>query len=343
MDNEHPLVCPPPTNVVWTNEIETLMVTIEEGLSQKKNHIAIISESLAGKEDFATKIECVYSGRTTRIRLRSFVDDISVLSNLPESDIYIIENCHFLARRRIDGFHVLHQFIDLVSKNQHIWVTTWNVHSWKYLAAVQGIHSLFPVQISLPQKNYQTLRDFILSQYKSSVFYVIDTPVPRRLLMIRKNKKVEIPFFHTTYSFSYYSVRFRLLLAILLGKSHEVEPDELIFQRLAQISNGNPGIALQIWEKSLDAWEIRMSAMSPVSLNSGLNPDTYYILSLILSLENVTIQDLKSITPIEINLNLVLSHLEEGKLIQIKDESVAIEPLALTGITNELKKLRMVW
>jgi len=343
MEDDHPLSCPPPTNDLWSNEIDILMKAIDEGLSGKSRHIAIISEYLAGKEDLATKIECGYSGRTARIRLESFVDDISVLSNLPEKDIYIIENCHFLAQRKINGFHIFRQFIDLVSQNNQIWVTTWNIHSWRYLSAVQGIGSSFPVQIIIPQKNYEKLREFILSQHTSSVFYVIDTPVPRRLIMVRKNLIYEIPFSHDTYSMMIYSIRFRLIWAILRGKSHEIEPDELIFQRLAQISNGNPGIALHIWEKSLDAWEIRMSAMSPPSLNGVMDPDTVYVLSLLLSLETVSIQDLDSVIPEGIYLTMILSHLEAKKIIHIKNNRVSIEPIAFAGITNELKKIRMVW
>jgi hypothetical protein len=100
---------------------------------------------------------------------------------------------------------------------------------------------------------------------------------------------------------------------------------------------------LLIWEKSLDAWEIRMSAISPPSLNGVLNPDTSFILSLILSLEKISIQDLQSVTPGEINLNLILYHLEERNLIYIKDDFIAIEPLALAAITAELKKIRIVW
>ena len=343
MEDEHPLSCPPPTNDLWSNEIDILMKAIDEGLSVRKRHIAIISEYLASKQDLATKIECVHSGQCTRIRLDSFVDDLSIFMNLPESDIYIIENCHFLARRKIDGFHVLHQFIDMVTKSKRIWVTTWNTHSWRYLTAVQKINSLFPVQITLHPKNYERLRDYILSQHQSSVFYLIDTPVPRRLILIKRQKKIHIPFFRDDFFITTFSIRYKLIWAILRGKSQEVDPDELIFQRLAQISNGNPGIATRIWEKSLDAWEVRMSTLSPPVLNGILDSDNAYILSLILSLEVVTVDDLHSVTPREIKLNLVLAQLKENKLIQIKDGLVFIVPLALIGVTKELQKIRMVW
>lgn len=343
MEDDHPLSCPPPTNDLWKKEIDKVMKAIDEGLSGRNRHIAIISEYLAGKHDLAKKIECVHPGRCTRIILDSFVDDLSIFTNLPESDIYIIDNCHFLARRKVDGFHILNQFIEMVSKSKRIWVTTWNVHSWRYLTAVLKINSLFPVQIILYPKSYEKLRDYILSEHQSSVFYLIDTPVPRRLVLIKKQKKIHIPFLQDDFFVTTYSIRYKLIWAIIRGKSHEVEPDELIFQRLAQISNGNPGIATRIWEKSLDAWEIRMSSLSPPPLNGGLGPDSAYILSLILSLEVVTLEDLYSVTPQEININLILAQLEENKLIQIKDNLIYIAPLAFSKITSELQKVRMVW
>lgn len=343
MEDEHPLSCPPPTNDLWSDEISLLLKEIDEGLSGKKRHIAIISEYLAGKQDLAAKVECVHPGRCTRIRLDSFVDDLSLFTDLPESDIYLIENCHFLARRKIDGFNLLHQFLEIVTQSPRIWVTTWNIHSWRYLTAVQKIDSLFPVQIVLYPKRYERLRDYILSQHQSSVFYLIDTPVPRRLILIKRHKKIHIPFVQDDLFINTFSIRFNLIWAILRGKSHEVEPDELIFQRLAQISNGNPGIATRIWEKSLDAWEMRMSVLSPPVLTGVLDPDCAYILYLVLSLEVLSIEDLQSVTPTDINVKLVLTRLEENKIIQIKDDLVYIIPLALAEITTQLRKTRMVW
>ena len=343
MEYDSPLTCLPSTHCLWKNEIDTLLQAIEGGLSGKSAHIAIISEFLAGKQDLATQIECAYPGRFTRITLDSFVDDLSIFRDLPESEIYIIENCHFLAQRKIDGFLVLHTFIEMILQSKRIWVTTWNIHSWRYLAAVQKIHVIFPVQIILGPKNYEKLKEYILSDYESSVFYVIDRPVSRRLILIKKHKKIQIPFFLDEVVIPTFRIRYKLIWGLLRGKSHEVEPDELIFQRLAQVSNGNPGIAKRIWERSLDAWEIRMSAFTSPVNNGSFDPDTAYVLSLILSLEMVTIDDLRSVTPPDINLNYILAQLHDKNLIRIKEGLVYITSLALTGITAELKKIRMVW
>lgn len=76
MEDDSPLACLPSTHQLWKNEIETLLQAIEDGLSGKTAHIAIISEYLAGKQDLATQIECAYPGRFTRIKLDSFVDEI---------------------------------------------------------------------------------------------------------------------------------------------------------------------------------------------------------------------------------------------------------------------------
>jgi len=145
------------------------------------------------------------------------------------------------------------------------------------------------------------------------------------------------------FSFWYYPLRIRLIIALLRKKGHEIEPAELIFERLAQISNGNPGIAKKVWENSLDAWEIRLNRLTPPSLSGISDPETAYTLSLIIALEDVQIQDLISVIPGDLNLDLILLKLRDMKLISFENERVSIEPLALAGITREMKRIRMVW
>ncbi|WP_394698509.1 hypothetical protein [uncultured Methanospirillum sp.] len=320
-----------------------MLHVIDEGLSGKIRNIAIISEYLAGREELISKVEHVHAGRTKRITLAEALSDLSILSTDNDVDIIIVENCRFIFSRMINGFHLLDEFIEILSRKEKIWITTWNIHTWRYLVAVKDIGSLFGKQIELKHKSESDLRSIILSQQLSSLFYIIDPPVPRRMVLIQKKKTFIIPIINKTIEFSYYFLRFRLLVAILRNKSQELEPSELIFERLHQISNGNPGIALQIWQHACDAWEIRLSSMRPPVLSGISDPDTAYILSLIMSYEDVLVSDLNQVIPSEINLNLIISKLRDKELVILKNERVLIKPIALAEITKELKRLRMVW
>lgn len=328
---------------IWPDETEQLLHVIDEGLSGKIRNIAIISEYLAGREELISKIEDVHAGRIKRITLTETQNDLSILSNNTDADIIIVENCRFIFHRMINGFHLLDEFIKILSRKEKIWITTWNIHTWRYLIAVKDIGSLFGKQIELKRKSEPEIKNIILSQQLSSIFYIVDPPVPRRMVLIQNQKSLIIPIINKTISFSYYSLRWRLLAAILRNKSQELEPSEIIFERLYQISNGNPGVALHIWQEASDAWEIRLSNLKPPTLQGISDPDTAYILSLIMSYEDVLISDLKQTLPSEINLNLIISKLRDKELVILKNERVRINPIALAEITKELRRIRMVW
>jgi len=343
MEPEPLLICPPPLSVIWKNETDTLIQAISEGLSGKYKNIAILSEYEAGREDIVSVIECIYPKRVMKITLDSFITDLPLKLQTSDTEIVILENCQYLARRTIHGFHLLHRFIEVLLQKEKIWVTTWNIHSWRYLCAVAGIEPLFPIQIPLTHKSTDVLKEFILSQHTSPTSYIINAPVPRRLIAEKRNKKIEIPFLNVTYSLDYIGIRFALLWAILRGKSNEVDPDELIFLRLAQISDGNPGIALKIWKKVQTTWEIRMSSLSPPIIPALSDPDTAYVVSQVISLENPLVTDLVSILPQDIKGELILGYLIENNLLYLETNRIFIEPLALAGITYEMKRMRKVW
>jgi hypothetical protein len=243
----------------------------------------------------------------------------------------------------INGFHLLDEFIEILSRKEKIWITTWNIHTWRYLTAVKDISSLFGTQIELRQKSESDIQNIILSRQLSSRFYIIDAPIPRRMVLVLKQKSFIIPIINKTITFSYYSLRLRLLVAILVHKSQGLDPSELIFERLYQISGGNPGVALHIWQQACDAWEIRLSSLTPPPLSGISDPDTAYVLSLIMTYEEVLISDIRQALPVEINLNLIISKLRDKGLVVLKNGNIQIKPIALALVTRELKRIRMVW
>jgi hypothetical protein len=343
MTPDTPDECPTLSSLIWPEETRVLIQAVEEGLSGKKQHIAVLSEFLAGRENLVSQVACAYPDRIARITLNTFITDNSLFARLPETDIIILENCQFLFRRMVGGFTFLSSFIDTLSSHDKMWITTWNIHSWRYLNAIRSLELLFPLQIILGQKSHEEVKNFILSQYSSPIFYLIDVPVPKRLIILHHRKQISVPFTENLLNVPYFTINTPLLSAMLRGKSHEAEPDKLIFERLTQISNGNPGIAKKIWEKALDAWEIRMSAFSPIPINGISDSDTAYILTLLLYYEQISIHDLQTIISDEVRLPLVLSKLHDTNLVYEKDKQIFISLRAISEITHEMKQLRMVW
>ncbi len=335
--------CPPPLSDVWTGETDTLIQAIESGLNGVPRHIAIISGYLAGRESLISKVACVYPGRVARIVLDSFSSDSSRL-DLPEgADIILLENCQYLFRRKIHGFSQARDLIRVLTWTDKLWITSWNIHSWRYLDAVLGIGRLFPVQISLGQLDAPRLREYILAEHTSPIFYVIDAPLPKRLLFIPETAGFTLPGFGRDIRIPYYRLNRTLLGTYLQRKKYYADPDEIIFDRLTLVSDGNPGIALRIWEESLDAWEIRMSNITPSSLPKIPDPASSYLLFLVLALENPSIGDLSSVIPDDIPLQPILYQLTSWGFLEHDNGRVSIRPIAVAGVTAEMKRLRMVW
>lgn len=343
MVTDSPDSCPSPTVLLWPLKTEEVIQAVEGGLSGKKRHIAIISEIFAGREELLSAVECSFQGKVRRIILDSFPPDDSLFSPDPDAGIIIMENCQFLFQRTINGFTILDSFIRRLSTDDRIWVTTWNVHSWNYISAVRGISPLFPVRIHLGQKSHDELKEFILSSYEGSIFYLIDVPVPKRMIMLHRQKKIHIPLTSISVTIPYFSVNLTLLSAMIRGKSQEAEADNLIFERLSQVSNGNPGIARQIWERSLGGWEIRMSALTQPKIQGIGDPDTAYLLALLLSYEKIHIRDIRSVVPEDIVPEKILSELEDAGFIDEKDGWYSVKLTAISDITREMKRVRMVW
>ncbi len=326
---------------VWLQETARVLAALKSDTGNS-GHIAIISEYMAGRERVANAALEEYQDQAVRISLTSCTDSLDVLM-ATEHKIIIVENCQFLAERRIGGFARLHAFIDTLIVGERTVVTTWNMHSWRYLDACFGISRHFPHRIILGKITLPQLREFIFSYHEGSRFYLLDVPVPRRMVLRKTSRTFRVPYVNQPVPIPYYYLKFRLLYAIIRGMSDYEEPDEVIFERLLQVSNGNPGVALKFWEHAIDAWEIRLSRITPFPIPPFINPDQAYLLSIILMYEEMQISDLLAFAPRDIPIMRLLSPFIRDGIIIRSGDRISLEPLALAGITSGLIRLRMVW
>jgi hypothetical protein len=86
-------------------------------------------------------------GSTERVSLDGPVE---AAPTLPAADRVLIENCHRLFRRAIDGFDHLDQFCRAVASTDAAVVTTWNATAWAYLEETTEIAASFDEVFELP-------------------------------------------------------------------------------------------------------------------------------------------------------------------------------------------------
>lgn len=327
-------------------EIEKIQETIADFDTGKKLNIAILAEPLRGKTTLSSEIERINLSRTAKITFSKIVQNKNEISLADDAKkIVILDNCHFLYMRKPGGFDIFYEFLDMISSQNRIFVTTWNIYSWKYLNEAFGLGKYFPVQIFIPAFEKENLRLFILRRYEKNeikftkdkeskeepFFYIIKYPLELSSL----GKKIFIPVPKINIS----DLKNRLL------KKQKIEAaEDQVFEKLYLESSGNPGIALRIWELGLDYPVMKPKNIGQFSLNIDLEYEEAFTLNLILSYQGLTKSEIAEIMGSMVSVDKIIYQLLSQELI-LKDEndSYRVRPEALSSVTTYMEKLRLVW
>jgi hypothetical protein len=327
-------------------EIGKIQVSIAEYETGKKLNIAIIAGTLAGKTVLLDEIEKINQNRATRIAFPGIVRDIKEIFLSDDTKrVVLLDNCHYLYMRKPGGFDIFYEFLDMISSQDQLFITTWNLYSWRYLKEAFGIERYFPVQVFIPSLDKKNLRLFILKSYgKEEIrFYNVKEPKKEPLIYIAKypleisslGRKILIPALKI--NFSYLKKLFR----------HEEETqtaEERVFEKIYLESKGNPGIAWRVWELGLDYPAIKPEDIGQFSFDIELEYEEAFVLSLILSYQALKKTEIAEMIGSEFRADEILFQLLSRELV-FKDEAdcYRVKPEALQSIIAYMKKLRLVW
>ncbi|KAF5040265.1 hypothetical protein DSECCO2_535260 [anaerobic digester metagenome] len=324
-------------------EIQSAIADFEVG---KKLNIAIIAGTLAGKTALLGEIGRLNSTRSTGITLSRIVRDRKEIS-LPDNvkRIVLFDNCHFLYMRKTGGFDVFYEFLKMISSQERLFITTWNLYSWRYLNEAFKIGKYFPVQIFVPSFEKKNLRTFILKRYgeaeirfddgkdseKEPILYIAKYPLDLALL----GKKMLIPVIKI--NISYLKGRF-------LKKEEIKSAEDRVFEKIYLESGGNPGVALRIWELGIDYPRIKPEYIGQFSYDIELEYEESFVLSLILSYQSLKKTEIIEMIGSVLRTDEILFRLIAQELVS-KDEagSYRVRPEALGSVIAYLEKLRLVW
>ncbi len=329
----------------FQEEIAKIQTAIADFESGQNLNIAIISEPLAGKTTFLGAIEKMNPQKVTRLSFSSILKNKED-SKIPENSkrVVIIDDCNFLYERKIGGFETLEYFLRSAVSSSNIFITTWNLYSWNYLNEVIKIEEYFPVQIKLPKFTKDRIKEFILSKYEEKeIKFEEDVAFEKEKVFEPKKFTISIKPLEKTINIPYFKINYSLLKFRLLKKEEKVGIEDIIFEKIHRISNGNPGVAKIIWEKSLEYPIIKPSKINDVSFNIDLDYKESFVLFLILSMKSINNDKLSDILGPDFQVDKMIFGLSNQGLITIDDISCNIKPEAIKSIIEYLKKLRMVW
>jgi len=330
----------------YERELKTIAEAIEQSGSDTPSHIAIIAEPMGGRTTIVAEIRRLYGDRVYYLPLEFVIKqdalpDFTCLVN----DIILIDNCQFLTTRVIGGFDVLDTFLRMQITSKKIFITTWNAHSWQYLSSVMSIDAYFPTIVALSKIDTPVLKQIILTRHKSGEIRFLDEGSAERSIFFSViHRTVRLPFTSTEISVPWIKLNFFVMRSGLSRKKRvQISIEDIIFEKINRISDGNTGVAILLWDTSLKDNTISLSAITENSYSISLDTNESFILSVILSMESLHAKDLSAIAAGEMDIERVLYRLVQQDLVIDNAGYYSIAPFALKHVTDYLRKTRRLW
>lgn len=323
-------------------DIQTAIAGFEMG---NKLNIAIIGEPYGGRTTLINEIEGMKPGRIAKVNFSSIVktkDEVILPDN--SKRIIILDHCEFLYMRKIGGFDVFNEVFKLLVSSDNLFITTWNFYSWNYLNEITTVGKYFPVQIHIPKFTTDEIKECILSRYgKDEIKFTEDVPFEKEKLIQFVKKPVTLKPLKKTINIPYIKLN-RSILDIKLSKKEEkITTENIVFEKIRRISNGNPGVAKVVWKKSLEYPVIKPSKIKEFYFKIDIDFNESFILDIILSMNIIKKEELVEIAGPDFQIDKILFRLSEQGLITMDEGYCKIKPEALKSVVEFLKKSRMVW
>lgn len=331
--------------------LRTIVNEVEKPDSAPRPNIAIIAEPFSGRSALLHKISERCQAREFTIIFNHLTSDENLLHGIEKSkDIVLVDNCQLLFSRKIGGFEMLDLFLDTAASSDKLFITTWNQFSWNYLRFLYPLESIFSTRIELPRLGPEELKKMIMGNCEWQMTFAEEEQSNKRKLLEFLEYSIDLHFFKRNFKVQIPKVNYSVLKSNFLGKKGHSEPEnktsveDKVFQHLKDASEGNPGVAKEIWRRSIHRGEgaIKPGDITKPQYKIDLNFDEAFLLYVILCMECVSVEELKDITNHNANVNRLAQDLKKIGLISVESELLSIMPEALHSIESYLKSMRLV-
>jgi len=298
--------------------------------------VAVVGSPFAGRE-FVLEA-AVERLDATRIRFEAAdgpptgSDALDAVGDALESGPVVVEDCQHLYRRTVGGFEALEEFLDLIASADVPVATGWNRYAWTYLAAVRGIDRSFRHRFDVGPVATDRLAELLLSRYDEMPTFVSETTETERPVTLRRREvgwndlAITVPLPSVT-------------LPIGRDSSDEsIDARDVVFERLAAVSQGNLGVATSLWE-SLHSGELRPSDVVAAGGDVDLDRDEAFCLRIVLSKERVAREELTDV--LGVSPDRILGRLDREGLVTVREGLVRLDPAAVPTITDATESRRI--
>lgn len=151
----------------------------------------------------------------------------------------VVDNCQHLFDRAVGGFDRLERVTNAVARAEEPVVTGWNQFAWTYLDAVRDVGNTYD-RFELAALGRQEIETVVQEQ--------------RGTLPTFESEQLDESLLETvTLSLDWRDLELDLPIPDTAALKRRFEPasdpKDVTFSRLAALSNGNPGVALALWDR----------------------------------------------------------------------------------------------
>lgn len=332
------------------DEVEKLSMAVATYLDENKSltgggsNVAVVSDPFAGRESLLDYAEELLDD-ARRVSFSSAIESEDEIPSVPEDRALIVDNCHYLYQRRIDGFDVLESFLSELANTNTLVITSWNRYSWNYLDAVRSIGESFPRQIRIPELETEQIEAVVNAHTENDPKFV-DTgeagriktiDVFRHPVSVWRDRTVEVPLVKPNPEW----------FISWTDYSDEREIEAVVYEKLRLTSHGNPGIATSFWDESVRKTE-QGPEIAPAYIRDpvqelDLGDDSRaFLLFLLVSMEEVERDILEKIMDDTI-VDKSLQPLVDMGILSMDADKVRLEPAGLHPSIGELRRKGLLW
>jgi len=325
----------------FEEEIDLIKKVIVDFGEGHRSNLAIISDPFYGESELMDRVEGMTGEEGVRIDARPMIRNLEALEDA-SGRIVMVEGAHRLYRRKIDGFETMNRFLKMLASSDRLFITAWNSYSWKYLDEVLGLGGHFPQQIRLSKMGANEIREMLLSGYEEGeLIFVEEVAAKAEELRIFHRSIYKKTLMGHSLEIPYPVIEMRSIRSHLT-RSEKKSPEEIFFDKLARISDGNPSVAEHLWKKALDYPKVMDTLKDPPSID--LDYDESFALAIVLSMGSIEAEDLSEILgPLDLSAERIATLLEERGLVSIDGKVVWVRAEALKSVVEHLRRLRLVW
>jgi hypothetical protein len=241
----------------------------------------------------------------------------------------VVDDCQHLYERRVGGFESLAATLGALAKTSELVVTGWNSYAWSYLDAVRDVEDVFVHRFFVRKLPPEDIASFVRDHTESLPTFRHDER-DADLLTIREHSLGE----------GRLTVPVPVLERDRLRAVFETtdDPETAVFNRLAGAADGNPGVALALWERSRRGGEIRPSDVASPSVD--LDHAGAFLLRVVLSQSLVSEAMLAD--RFGVDAERPLGRLERAGIVSREAEGVRLEPTGVPAAIDATERRRIL-